>query len=135
MLGFLRGLFHRTRAQRTGARGEDLAAAELARRGYRVLERNFTGRGGEIDIIALENSELVFVEVKTRSGTRFGNPEDAVDAHKAECLARAAMDYWRRKRLRGLNVRCDVVAVLLAPGTAPEITVFRDAVPLRGNFF
>lgn len=118
----------------TGARGEDLAAAHLRGLGWQIVERNFRGRGGEIDIVAMDGKELVFVEVKTRGGRRFGQPEEAVDRRKAACLSRAARDYWQQRRLRGLIVRCDVVAVRLDGDAPPEITLFRDAVPLAGEF-
>jgi len=131
----LQKLLKRTPAQITGAAGEDLAVAELSKRGYRILERNFHGRGGEIDIIAMDNRELVFVEVKTRQNLRFGYPEEAVDRHKITCISRTAQDYWHQKHLRNLVVRCDIVAIILFPDREPEITVLKDAVPLEGNFF
>lgn len=118
-----------------GARGEDLAAAYLEAQGFRIVERNFRARGGEIDIVAMDGKELVFVEVKTRGSERFGRPEEAVDRRKAARLSRAAREYWQQRRLRGLVVRCDVVAVRLNGDAPPETILFRDAVPLAGEFW
>ena len=135
MFDRIKRLIKRTPAQVTGAAGEDLAAAELVNRGYTIIERNFRGRGGEIDIIARDGGELVFVEVKTRRNFRFGMPEEAVGKRKADCISRTAMDYWLQKRLRGLVVRCDIVSVMLFQDRPAEIVVFKDAVSLKGNFF
>lgn len=96
-----------------GKIGEDLACLFLKEHGYQILERNFRIRGGEIDIIALDDKTLVYVEVKTRSGRRFGTPEEAVNAHKIRFLERAAKFYKaNRKSLNLPNLeRIDVVAV------------------------
>ncbi|GHS94625.1 UPF0102 protein [Planctomycetales bacterium] len=117
------------RRWRVGKTGEDLAADALARRGYRLVERNYRGRGGEIDLVARENDEWVFVEVKTRTNQKFGRPEEAVGARKKRGLRKAAAAYCAQHKIRDAVVRCDVVAILLTDA-APEITVFKDAVAL-----
>lgn len=66
----------------TGNRGEDLAAGFLENKGYLIIERNFRTRFGEIDIVCLDGQILVFVEVKTKIGHNFGEPEDMVSKSK-----------------------------------------------------
>ena len=76
-----------------GARGEDLAAAELKRRGYRILERNYLKRTGEIDIIAEKDRTVYFVEVKAKHNSDFSTPADSVNAKKRKHIADTAM-FW-----------------------------------------
>jgi len=106
-----------TERRRFGNAGEDLAAAFLARRGFRVVARNArVPRVGEIDIVALDRGVLVFVEVKTRRDHAFGPPEEAVTPAKLRTIA-ACADAWRNaKGWTDRAWRIDVVAVDLAPG-------------------
>lgn len=76
-----------------GRKGEELAAAYLERNGYRILARNWRCPRGEIDIIARDGNELVFVEVKTRRSPHFGPPAGAVDTAKQERLRLLARHY------------------------------------------
>jgi putative endonuclease len=112
--------------QSTGRLGEDLACAELARRGYAILARRYRTRYGEIDIIARSAGVLVFVEVKARQGGRFGTPADAVTAQKQQRLTAMAQDYLARHGLLEARCRFDVVAVDLAAQPA-IVTVIADA--------
>ena len=105
----------RTERRKFGDRGEDCAAAFMARKGLRVLARNVRlGRLGEIDIIALDGSTLVFVEVKTRRDRAFGPPEEAVTAAKSRTLAACAEAWRNAKGWSGRPWRLDVVAVDLS---------------------
>lgn len=79
----------------TGNLGEDAVAAYLEKNGYEILERNYTVRGGEIDIIAKKDDRLVFVEVKTRKTGSMTSGERAVDLKKRRCLVRAADRFCR----------------------------------------
>jgi putative endonuclease len=90
-------------------RGEDIAADLLARKGYAILARNHRFRSGEIDLIALDGRCVVFVEVKTRSGTDFP-PEEAVDGRKQQRLRKLALQYMAEAGRAG-PCRFDVVAV------------------------
>ena len=74
-----------------GKAGEDLAAAVLKKQGYKILERNYVTPLGEIDLVARQGKTLVIIEVKTRKGTRFGSPQEAVSAAKSQPLFRACM--------------------------------------------
>ena len=102
--------------QTFGITGEDLAAAELASRGYAILERRYRTRYGEIDIIAREGDVTVFVEVKTRDGNDFGDGADAVTAWKQRRIAKMAVDFLARHRLHDRPCRFDVVAVDVSGG-------------------
>lgn len=95
-----------------GTEKEQLASAYLAARGMRIVERNFRGRQGEIDIIGYHNCYLVFVEVKYRSSAAKGSALAAVDARKQRQICKVA-DYYRYLHQLGENtmVRYDVVAL------------------------
>ena len=118
-----------------GDRGEALAAGFLRKIGYEILRRNFRSRLGEIDLIARDGEEVVFVEVKTRSSERWGEPEDAVTRGKQRRLYQAAKQFADHNRLHDRTLRFDVVSVLLADGREPEFTHFKDAfaAPRRGR--
>ena len=83
----------KTHAQIQGRNGEDIACSFLLQNGYRVIERNYRVKGGEIDVIAAKHDELVFVEVKTRSSLQYGYPEESVTRSKKIRLAPAARYY------------------------------------------
>jgi len=100
----------------TGSLGENIAASYLAGRGYRILERNFRCRGGEVDIIARDPADgsLVFVEVKARRGLSYGAPQLAVSPFKQRQISKAALTWLSMKRLHDSNGRFDVIAILLS---------------------
>lgn len=99
-----------------GARGEAAAVRFLTRRGYRILERNWTCFAGEADIIALRDDALAFIEVKTRRSTAKGFPAEAVNPAKREKYERIALAYVRDHFLGEAVVRFDVVSVVALPG-------------------
>ena len=109
-----------------GDQGEDLAAAVLQQQGYKILERNYVTPLGEIDLIARQGKIVVVVEVKTRRGTRFGAPQEAVNPCKQGRLRRLADYYLKAKHLTGNPVRFDVVAVTLA-GDEPQVEIIQNA--------
>ena len=104
-----------------GARGEDLAAEFLEATGMVVLERNWRSRYGELDLIAQDGAAVVFVEVKTRTGTGYGTPAEAVTPVKAERIRRLAGLWLSEQSRRWSHIRVDVVTVLLTRGYAPQI--------------
>jgi putative endonuclease len=112
--------------QTLGKLGEDLACAELARRGYAVLARRYRTRFGEIDIIARDNGVTVFVEVKTRNGDEFGGGAAAVTAWKQRKITQMAVDYLSRHGLHDTPCRFDVVVVDLTGETA-RVEVYAHA--------
>jgi putative endonuclease len=109
-----------------GKEGEDLACRELVRRGYAIVARRYRRRGGELDIIARDGDTLVFVEVKTRRGHRFGQAAEAVSFIKRRRLARLAMGYVMRQHLTNCPCRFDVVSIHF-DGRRPVIEVYPNA--------
>ena len=114
-----------------GKTGEDLACAELERRGYAILARRYRRRGGELDIVARDGRTVVFVEVKTRGGREFGDGADAVTAIKRHRMVQLATDYLARHRLGDRPCRFDVVSIQMSAG-APEIIVYPHAFTADG---
>lgn len=108
-----------------GRLGEEIATNYLLGKGYRILERNWHSGHKEIDIIALYDTTLVVVEVKTRKSDDFGEPEIAVGKMKQQMLIWAAETYVRYKRL-DVDVRFDIVSIVLSDGE-PEIEHIEDA--------
>lgn len=107
--------------QALGRWGEALVADYLTRRGMTVLERNWRCGIGEIDIVALDGDCLVVCEVKTRSGTGFGDPVEAVTWRKYTRLRRLAAQWLSDHDERAPHVRIDVVGVLRRPGERPLV--------------
>jgi putative endonuclease len=97
----------------TGAIGEKLAADFLKRHGYKIIQRNFRCREGEIDIIAQKGDSLVFVEVRTKKNIAFGTPEESVTLSKREKLISLANAYLQACDKLPQSWRIDVVAVEL----------------------
>jgi putative endonuclease len=111
-----------------GRWGEDLAVQHLQGAGYEVLARNWRCREGELDIVARQGDALVFVEVKTRSGTAFGEPAEAVHPRKARRLHVLAARWLTQCRPPGWHdLRFDVVSVVRHPGRAPEVRHLQGA--------
>lgn len=104
-----------------GKHGEDLAAAFFRARGFEIMERNWSCRFGEIDLICRQGETIHFVEVKTRRSDRFGYPEEAVTAVKLNHL-RLAIESYRQRSLCGhLPYQLDVLAVRLSHQYGVEV--------------
>ncbi len=103
----------------TGKRGEEAAAAFLAAEGWTIVARNARVREGEVDIVARRDGVLVFVEVKTRRGLRFGTPAEAVTPRKAARIRILAARLIAERGLHAPEIRFDVIEVVpSAPGRA-----------------
>lgn len=102
-----------------GRRGEELAARYLTGRGYRILDRNWRCRLGEIDIVAERSGTVAVVEVKTRSSTAYGHPFDAITPAKAARLRRLAVAWCDAAQRAPRTLRVDAIAVLVPRG-APD---------------
>lgn len=118
--------------QALGVLGEELAFHDLKRRGYKVLLRNYECPLGEIDLIAKEKGDLVFVEVKTRSSDAMGSPSEAVTAEKRHQIVKTAHYYLKRYGIKEVPCRFDVVSVLLPPDGQSVIEVIESAFGERG---
>ena len=116
-------------ALRVGARGEDLAAAELERQGMTILARNWRCPTGEIDIVATEDAggrqTLVFCEVKCRTGLGFGAPLEAITHAKVRKLRQLAAEWLAATGSAVEQIRIDAVGVVLLPRQRPQLTHIR----------
>ncbi|MFH1737888.1 MAG: YraN family protein, partial [bacterium] len=111
-----------------GEAKEELAARYMEKRGYKIWERNFRLRRGEIDIIANQADLIIFVEVKSRTSESFGKPFESVTKRKRQTLQRMAETYLVQRGLyEGWNVRFDVISIMDREGKSPEIEHFEDA--------
>jgi len=99
--------------QEIGKLGEDIAVNYLKKKGYKILDRNFDCRQGELDIIALDKKEIVFVEVKTRTSNRYGYPSEAVNKVKQKHMLQTIKYYLYIKNLNEGFVRIDVIEVYI----------------------
>jgi putative endonuclease len=110
-----------------GREGEALAEGHLRRLGYRLIERRFRLRNGEIDLVMADGGTVVFVEVRRRRSERGGDPLESITARKRGRLVRAARVFLARRELGDRPCRFDVVAVRDRDGAGPEIRHIVDA--------
>lgn len=115
--------------KKLGNRGEKIAAKLLRKQGYRIIEKNYHSRLGEIDIVANEGDSIVFVEVKTRRSTDFGLPEEALSYDKRRRLSKLALAYLAHRRIKDTNCRFDVVSILMDNNRANNIKLIKNAFP------
>lgn len=108
-----------------GVEGEDIAAEFLKQKGYSILDRNWRSGHKELDIVAAKEEQLVFVEVKTRKGTYYGRPSDAVSPNKMRLIALAADAYVRCYRL-DMPVRFDIISII-GSGERMKVEHIEDA--------
>ena len=114
---------------RLGNRGEELARRILLNKGYTVLECNYRCRWGEVDIVAQDGAQLVFVEVRARTGSAFGSPEESVTPAKAQRLTATAQTYLQERDCEAASWRIDLVAVRMQPnGQVRSIAHLENAV-------
>ena len=121
-----------------GSRGEAAAERFLRRQRYTIVERNYRCQLGEVDLIALDRSVVVFIEVKTRTSHSAGHPAEAVGADKQQRLTRLALGYLKRHGLLEHKARFDVVAVTWPDDARhPHIDHFQNAFEAvgRGQMF
>jgi putative endonuclease len=105
-----------------GRRGERIACRYLLRQGFDILARRYYTRSGELDIVALEQNTLVFIEVKTRSSSEYGEPWEFVDWQKQQILRRTAEEFIADYDLGQYAYRFDIVSVL-----GKKAILFRNA--------
>ena len=109
-----------------GELGEEIAARHLKALGYRIIERNYRCRMGEIDCVAVKGDTLVFLEVKARQSVRYGEPIEAVDRRKRRKMTQLARYYTLEKGVHDVPQRFDVVAVWFVDGE-PRVEVYENA--------
>jgi putative endonuclease len=114
--------------QALGYWGENLAAETLTERGYQILARNARTPHGELDLVARQGTITVFIEVKTRTSTAFGLPEESVTPTKQAHLLAAAQHYLQTHPDLDGDWRIDVIAIRRLPNQRPEIVHFENVV-------
>jgi len=111
-----------------GKEGEEIAAKFLVENGFQIIERNFQFSNiGEIDIVAKDQQQTVFVEVKSRLNLEFGEPELAVTPKKIRQIKRMAELYLFNKGIEEIDCRFDVIAVIIGDGKKPAVTHYENA--------
>ena len=110
-----------------GQYGEDLAADFLKRQGYKILERNFRNKLGEVDIVAAEKDVICFIEVKTRRTPLCGTPFEAISSAKQFKLGQLALSYLKYKKLLDRAARFDVVAVFKNENNQDQVEIIKNA--------
>lgn len=109
-----------------GKKGEEMAVAYLRKRGFKIIATNWRFHHLEIDIVAQDGDEIVFVEVKTRTSSAFGHPEEAISKQKISRILNAAEAYIEEHDINQ-DARFDVMAILMPYHAAPELEYFEDA--------
>lgn len=99
--------------QKIGKFGEDEAVKYLKQKGYKISDRNFSCKRGEIDIIALDKNEIVFIEIKARISLKYGLPSEAVTKNKLKHIYKTAEYYLYTRNLLNENTRIDVIEVYI----------------------
>jgi len=116
--------------QHLGQSGEETVARYLEKKGYTILIKNYRCKIGEIDIIARDGVDLVFIEVKTRSSLAYGSPAAAVTARKQRQISRAAQWYLAEQQLFDSPARFDVISILRGETYQQQIEHINNAFDL-----
>ncbi|MFH1191504.1 MAG: YraN family protein [Candidatus Omnitrophota bacterium] len=116
-----------------GKAAENAASRFLKAKGYKILERNYKNKFGEIDIIAQQDGVICFVEVKARHSLKLGVPQEAVTIRKQKQICRVAVCYLKSSNLLERSARFDVLALLYLNGQ-PQISLITNAFELSANF-
>jgi putative endonuclease len=115
----------------TGARGEEIAVKFLKKNGYKILQRNYSTKFGEIDVIGYDHGTISFVEVKARQSEEFGPPELAVTQTKKNHIIKTARKYITENKLEEISCRFDVVSVRLSStDKSQEVRLLKNAFTL-----
>ncbi|MDO8661988.1 MAG: YraN family protein [Candidatus Omnitrophota bacterium] len=118
---------------KSGVLAEDRAEGFLKASGYKILQRNYKTKLGEVDIVARDKDTLCFIEVKFRSSDRFGSGLEAVSGLKQRQISKAALSFLKEKNLLDKRARFDVLS-LDCSGSAEKITLIKNAFDLDARF-
>lgn len=110
-----------------GKSGEEAAVGFLRKRRYKIIQRNYKNKLGEIDIIAKDGDTLCFIEVKTRSSFKFGYPQEAVTLTKQKKINKVALSYLKQYNLLNIPARFDIISVVLNSQNKFDIEIIQDA--------
>lgn len=111
-----------------GNLGEEIAKEYLEKKGYKILDQNYKNKIGELDIVAMDGSTFVFIEVKTKTSERFGRPEEMVNFWKQKKLLAVSKLYVLEKKIENKKMRIDVLTVSFNSFGEPKIEHFENAV-------
>lgn len=111
-----------------GISGEDIATHYLQKLNYKIYCRNFNSYFGEIDIIAIDDNELVFVEVKTRTQNLFGTPAEAVDINKKHHIYKTAEYFILKNHIENSFIRFDVIEIFISTNNDTKISHIKNAI-------
>jgi len=120
-------------AQELGKQGEEAAAGFLKDSGYKILNRNYKSKLGEIDIVAQDEDVIVFIEVKARHSDRFGLPQESVSRRKQGQISKAAVRFLKENNLLSRKARFDVISVSYT-ADAPRFNLIKNAFELDERF-
>ena len=118
-----------------GAYGEGVALDFLKEQGFKIRERNFKTKLGEIDIVAEESGTICFIEVKTRKSFAQGDPVEAISKNKQFKLSQMALNYLMEKKLDNKDARFDVVSIMIDTQGRKRIEIIKNAFDLSDHFY
>lgn len=113
-----------------GGKGEAYAAKYLKKNGYKIIEKNFRNKIGEIDIIAMDRGVIVFIEVKARKSRAFGSPKDALTVCKQKKISKVALSWLKARNKIGARARFDVVSII-SNKSKQEVEIIKNAFELK----
>ena len=119
--------------KQVGNKGESLAENYIKRKGYKIIQRNYRCRLGEIDIIAKDDDTIVFIEVRTKQNENFGSPQDSVTSTKISKISKTALRFIQEKNLSGFSYRFDFIAITFSQGK-PNIEHIENAFMPNGRY-
>jgi putative endonuclease len=117
------------RQQQFGEKGESIAVKQLKKEGYKILERNYRTKLGEIDIIAKDGEVITFIEVKARKSEKYGTPRHAVTPAKQKKISMVALSYLKEKKQFDKKARFDVVTINLKSSNS-AVSIIKNAFDL-----
>lgn len=123
-----------TSKKEIGDIGEKAARSYIEGIGYNIINANYRSKYGEIDIIAYDGTTLAFIEVKSRRGTRYGTPGEAVDWNKQKRMIKTAMSYLSQNKTFYGQLRFDVVEVIIKDKEIKQVRLIKDAFQSVGRF-
>jgi putative endonuclease len=122
-----------TRNIELGKCGEEDAVKFLKQKGYRILQRNYKSKLGEVDIIAKDKECICFIEVKTRASLEKGLPQESITKNKQHQITKAALNYLKENKLWDKPARFDVVSIIKG-GTEENIELIQNAFDLEPHY-
>lgn len=115
-------------SKKTGDFGEKTAIEYLQKKGFKIIDRNFRSRLGEIDLVATKNEKLHFIEVKTRIGLGKGHPHEAVNPYKIKRIEKLLELYLKNKDIKNAKLSLDVVSIILSNDNEIENISFFESI-------